>query len=102
MTDIFLSSTPSAGAFSSLNTVYSIAKKRDKTVTRAICKSFLEMIESYALFKRVRRRFTRRQFVSLYPFDVFSCDLIFFMKPKDTKVVTRQRTVCLMVQDTFR
>ena len=74
--DIYFSSKE--GGFSSVETVYRVAKRKSPSITKAIVQEYLNHIESSILHRRQVRKHETRSFLQVAPYDTFAADLFFF------------------------
>ena len=73
---IYLSKEGVSGSFGSANQLYDTAKLRNKAVRRTDVDDYLATIQGYSRHARVVRRFPKRSFLALYPFEFFQIDII--------------------------
>ena len=93
---IYYNNSGTLGAFSALNPLYKAAKRRDKTISYKIVRTYLHSLTPYLAHKRVLRRFRRRSILSLYPGNVWSIDLLDYSKEPYLK-----KKYVLCVHDVF-
>ena len=98
MDSIYYSSSGEEGSFSSLKPLLRAAKLKDRTITTAVVRQYLQTNASYLTHKRAVYKHRRRGILALYPNHVWSCDLAFYAKDKNANA---QRGVILSVLDVF-
>ena len=86
---IYLSKEGTGGSFGSANRLYDKAKLKNKAVRRTDVDQYLATIQGYSRHARVVRRFPKRSFLALYPFEFFQIDIIYL---SDLKTISRQKT----------
>lgn len=98
--NIYFDTQGRQGSFSGLNSLYREAKKLDRTISKNIVELYLRGNESYTAHKRVIRKIRpRRSLLVLYPHEIWSCDLIFYINERS--VENLGATYCLNVHDVF-
>lgn len=85
------------GAFSSATNVFRIAKRKLPKLTLSVVRDYLNSLRSYALHRRAVRKFERRSFLAIAPWDTFSIDLFFLSSEKKRG----RKNVGLLVIDSF-
>ena len=97
--DIYFSSKE--GGFSSVQTVYRVAKRKSPSITRAIVQEYLNQIESSVLHRKALRKHVTRSFLQVAPFDTFAADLFFFSGPQGPRKKQGRPIGALQVLDSI-
>ncbi len=80
--NIYFNQDSKEGAYSSLPNVLRVARRTIPNLNKSVVRDYLNSLNSFALHKRAKRKFERRSFLTIAPFETISIDLFFLSAKK--------------------